>query len=321
MNNDFLVSVVMAVFNGADTLRETLDSVLQQEQVNLEFIVVNDGSTDESLDILKECEAADHRLKVLDQGNQGLVRSLIRGCEHAKGEYIARQDAGDTSLPGRLAKEAAVLREDAHAALASCGTRYVGPGGESVYEVLQSDAEADAGLRTLDVKKTRGPSSHGSAMFRRRDYIAVGGYRHCFQVAQDLDLWLRLAERGKHRSVREILYLARLLPGGISSTKRSLQIQTAKLILQAARNRREGHSEKLVLEQSAQLRASAHRHRRRFQNASYYYFVASCIRDRDPGRSRRYFMKAIGYNPFHLKAIIRLLQTTIRPQQMSRSAS
>src|SRR5262245_61573626 len=88
------VSVVMSVYNGADKLGETIDSILSQDGISLEFIVVNDGSNDESEGFLNNCAKRDPRIRVLHQENQGLTRALINGCALARGEYIARQDAG-----------------------------------------------------------------------------------------------------------------------------------------------------------------------------------------------------------------------------------
>jgi len=96
------VSVVMGVYNGAEHLEQTLASILSQEGCDLEFIVVDDGSTDDTGSILDAWAAQDKRLRVIHQQNTGLTRALIRGCAEARGEFIARQDAGDVSLPGRL---------------------------------------------------------------------------------------------------------------------------------------------------------------------------------------------------------------------------
>ena len=93
------VSVVMSVYNGASNLAATMDSILSQEGVELEFIVVNDGSTDETGEILDDYARRDDRVRVIHQENTGLTRALIRGCAAATGEFIARQDAGDVSLP------------------------------------------------------------------------------------------------------------------------------------------------------------------------------------------------------------------------------
>src|SRR5262245_3000266 len=94
------VSVVMSVYNGADRLHETIESILSQDGVSLELIIVNDGSTDGSEIVLDKYARREQRLRILHQGNQGLTRALIAGCAAARGEYIARQDAGgDISLP------------------------------------------------------------------------------------------------------------------------------------------------------------------------------------------------------------------------------
>src|SRR5262249_52832345 len=104
------VSVVMSVYNGASHLAATLDSVLSQEGVELEFIVVNDGSTDKAGEILDDYARRDGRVRVIHQQHTGLTYALIRGCAAATGEFIARQDAGDVSLAGRLALQSGVFR-------------------------------------------------------------------------------------------------------------------------------------------------------------------------------------------------------------------
>ena len=81
------ISVVMSVYNGADRLRETMESVLSQEGVSLEFIVIDDGSTDGSDVTLADYARHDARIRILHQQNQGLTRALITGCEAAKGRY------------------------------------------------------------------------------------------------------------------------------------------------------------------------------------------------------------------------------------------
>src|SRR6476646_3858644 len=102
------ISIVMSIYNGADRLHETMESVLSQEGVSLEFIIIDDGSTDGSGVILGNYARHDARVRMLYQENHGLTRALIRGCEVAKGKYIARQDAGDISLANRLRLQKAV---------------------------------------------------------------------------------------------------------------------------------------------------------------------------------------------------------------------
>src|SRR3569623_742811 len=103
------VSVVMGVYNGAAALPATMRSVLDQEGCALEIIVVDDGSSDDTPRLLDEWAARDARLRVIHQANTGLTGALIRGCGEVRGEFIARQDCGDRSLPGRLRSQAALL--------------------------------------------------------------------------------------------------------------------------------------------------------------------------------------------------------------------
>src|SRR4051812_12365063 len=119
MSGGPVVSVVTSVHNGAAYLRDSLHSVLDQEGVAFEVIALDDGSTDGTPDILRQL-AAGGRLRVISQENQGLTRALHTGCLAARGEFIARHDADDRSLPGRLAKQAALLRADPSLSMASC---------------------------------------------------------------------------------------------------------------------------------------------------------------------------------------------------------
>src|ERR1700754_3126237 len=89
------ISVIMSVYNGAQDLCESVESILSQRDASLEFIIVNDGSTDNSPHILEEFAGRDSRVKLIHQQNLGLTKSLIKGCAIARGKYIVRQDAGD----------------------------------------------------------------------------------------------------------------------------------------------------------------------------------------------------------------------------------
>src|SRR5262249_3399639 len=139
-----------SVYNGADRLPETMESILSQEGVSLEFVIVNDGSKDGAGAILDGYADRDPRVRVLHQKNQGLTCALIRGCAAARGEYIVRQDAGgDISLPGRLERQLTHLSQCSDAVMSSCGTRYVGPAGETLYEITQSESQLDWNLRRV----------------------------------------------------------------------------------------------------------------------------------------------------------------------------
>ena len=302
------VSIIMSVYNSADTLAETMDSVLSQEGVAFEIIVVDDGSTDGSATILDGYAQHDSRVRVIHQTNMGLTRALIRGCAEARGRYIARQDAGgDVSLPGRLARQYTFLETNADVVMTSCGTRFMGPEGEVLFEIVKQGDELQRGLEQLKLSRVRGPSHHGSVLFRRAVYQAVGGYRQEFWVAQDLDLWMRLAEIGLCIATSEVFYQARLTRGAISHIHRREQRRVASTILRCAAIRRSGGNERNALQKSGK----DDRELRRLwvfgklQDARFYYFVGSLLRQQQPNLAKVYYQRALKSWFLHPRALLR----------------
>ena len=301
----------MSVYNGADTLPETLRSVLDQEGCDFEFVVVDDGSTDGSGDILDEWEARERRLRVIHQENTGLTRALILGCAAARGELIARQDAGDESLPGRLARQASLLKSNPQFVAVSCYTQMVGPRGEILYTAEITQGSLNDSLRTSDPYRLGGPPGHGSVMMRRHAYIEVGGYRPHFYFAQDLDLWTRLAERGEFGVVPQPLFKVRREPSSISGMQAPEQRLLKDLIAKATTARRLGEDEARWLAQAANVRkVSDDRAMRRV--AAGNYFIGSCLRARDPKAAASYFRSAVEHDVRHWRAWARFLECTIR---------
>lgn len=300
----------MSVYNGADALPTTLKSILDQQDCDFEFIVVNDGSADASAQILDAWAAKDSRLKVIHQQNTGLTRALIRGCAAAKGEFIARQDCGDVSIPGRLAQQMTTLNQDDGAVAVSCHTQFTGPLNEPLYQTKITNTRLNLGLNTGVNGGFRGPSHHGSVMMRRSAYDAVGGYRTAFYFAQDLDLWSRLAEKGKFEVVAAVLYVARLEPQSISGTQTQEQSQLANLIWSAAHARRSGASEIDFLDAAAKIKPVKHSDLVK-RIALGNYFIGSCLRVGNPKAAATYFQQALTCNPWLWRARIRWIQTAV----------
>ena len=305
----------MSVYNGEDTLSITLDSILSQEGVDLEFIVVNDGSTDDTLQILDKYAAKDKRLKVLNQENQGFTRSLIRGCAEARGEFIARQDAGDVSLYDRLAKQAAMLQAEPRLVLVSCDYVLVTPNGEIMIEKLaRLDTDADAITLALRSKseELRGPH-HGTVMFRKSAYESSGGYRDAFYYAQDLDLWTRMIEIGDMAFVPEVLCEIQFATHSLSGRFRDEQQQLKLLIAEAARLRQDGCSDDEILNKAKQIHPSDHAKQRSGKKieASAAYFIGSCLAHRGDPAAQKYFRQTLDANSLHLKAWLKLIRSTL----------
>ena len=284
------ISVVMAVYNGGARLRETLASIAAQTEADFELIVVDDGSTDQTPRILAAFD--DPRLRVITQPNAGLTRALIRGCSEARAEVIARHDAGDRSHPERFARQLALMNDHV---LAATATRMLGPEGEELY-VSRADGAAIHDSLTRATTNIHGIPHHGSAMFRRADYLAAGGYREAFRFAQDLDLWIRLARRGTVAILPDVLYEARLEPRSISSVHRQEQQRLTKIAVAL----RDGGDERALLAEAARVQPK--RKTRRGDEAAGLYFIAKCLRANGDRQWRRYLLRALRRHPFHLRS-------------------
>lgn len=314
MNDIPDVSVVMSVYNGADHLCETLNSILAQEGVAFELIVVNDGSTDQSPKILEEYAARDERVRVLQQENQGLTRSLIRGCSEARGRYIARHDVGDTSDSRRLALQKQALDADEGLAFVSCWTEFCGPEWEFLYLVKGTGQAASPAYVISEVEKhgvIDGPAHHGSVTFRKDVYSEAGGYRAEFYYGQDWDLWYRLAERGKFQMVEQSLYKARLVSASISAYSKRKQALLAEFSTAALLQRIKGLPEQRILQEASRIGPHEVGKKSARHEAEWLYFIGECLRKNKDRRSLSYFARSIRIYPLNPATWLRLVQSTV----------
>jgi glycosyltransferase involved in cell wall biosynthesis len=300
------MSVVMSVYNGADQLRETIDSVLSQQGVSLEFVVVDDGSTDGGDAIIGRYARHDPHIRILRQENQGLTRALIKGCDAAKGKYIARQDAGDVSLPDRLRLLKAILDRYDECAFVSSWTSVFGPKDEYLFS-RKGKGLAASPIWILSKRSQKwvvieGPTHHGSVMFRREAYVKAGGYRAAFYYAQDWDLWYRLAALGKFAIVGQSLYQARITPGSISSLSRARQAAYARLAHKAITFRLSGQSDAAIVQEAERLLPRNPHATRRSDQGQALYFIGRCLLNNNDPRATPYFLNAIASNPLLFRA-------------------
>ena len=310
------VSVVMGVHNDADQLTETIESVLSQSHRRFEFIIVNDGSTNHAThQILSTYASRDTRIKITEKTNEGLTRALTAACSQATGDYISRIDAGDRYLPERLSHQLEFMQHNPECAVCSCWTKLVTEDGLPLVDVRREDSPEQArnSLRADHVSQLKGITHHGSAMFRRDVYEAVGGYRKEFYFAQDVDLWCRMTDSHGLTFLPEFLYEARFSPDGISGIYRKQQVQLGKLIIQMSKNREAGLPETKLLEPASCIgKRVLTKSARRRAHANALYFVSSLLSHSAPSRGREFLRSAISENPLHLKARIRLLQSILQ---------
>lgn len=219
-----LISVVMSVYNGEKYLVEAIDSVLSQSYNNFEFIIINDGSTDSSIDIINEYANKDNRIVVIDRENKGLPYSLNEGITKAKGEYIARMDADDICLPDRFEKQLKYINENN---LDLCGTFIEKFGDNIKNHILKHPLEHnDIKFRLLFTSSF----AHPTVMIKKEVFHKVQ-YKSIYKVAQDYQLWVDIVNAEfKVGNLPEVLLKYRVHEEQASIDKLKIQKATAKEI-------------------------------------------------------------------------------------------
>lgn len=187
MNKPPLVTVVMAVYNGEKYVRLTIESILNQTFTDFEFVIINDASTDATGEIIKSYR--DSRIILYNnKTNIGQTKSLNIGLKVARGKYIARIDAGDISLPGRLKKQVSYFERDHRiAVLGTSAFQYDTTG--KVISIVHMPVSVPAILRKIVFTV---PVIHVSVLMRRKTILSVGGYNEDYHILADYELWSRL---------------------------------------------------------------------------------------------------------------------------------
>ncbi len=203
MGVDPLISVVMPVYNGQRYLREAVKSITTQTHGDFEFIVIDDGSTDDSPAILRTFAKEDARIRIISRPNTGLVGALNDGFAEARGQLIARMDADDISLPQRLERQLRFLKDTPDCVAAGSSHLIITSDGDVIGEM---PAESDPDRISEALLAGTSPLAHPTMMIRAEALKQAGGYRAEYAHAEDYDLWLRLDEIGQLRNVPEILF-------------------------------------------------------------------------------------------------------------------
>lgn len=219
-----LISVAIPVYNGEATIRETIESVLNQTFSDFELIVINDGSQDSTLDIVSSIR--DPRLKVFSYPNAGLSASRNRGIDHASGEFISFLDADDLWTPDKLEAQLKALQANPQAAVAYSWTNSIDESGKYLRRGCHVTATGDVYEQLL----VRNFLENGSnPLIRRQALTAVGKFDESVNAAADRDMYLRLASRYHFVAVPSPQILYRVSANSMSSNvltqeKASLQV-------------------------------------------------------------------------------------------------
>ncbi len=187
------LSVIMPVYNAEKYLKESIESVLNQTYSNFEFIIINDGSTDKSLDIIRNYEKIDDRIILVSRQNKGLVNTLNEGIELANSPYIARMDADDICEINRFEKQMEFLQKNLKFDVIGSCVNVIGniTSNSLIEKYLNKDINDNfrEGLLTYWYC-----FAHSSVIMKKETIVRVGKYKE--NRAEDLELWLRILKNG-----------------------------------------------------------------------------------------------------------------------------
>lgn len=217
------VSVLMAVHNGEKYLRQAVGSILSQTYSDFEFIILDDGSQDRTTQIL--AEFSDPRIVLIkNETGIGLTQSLNLGLEKAKGEYIARMDADDISLPHRLATQVSFL--DVRSEVGVVGTAAYLVDSDNISRHLVQYPESHDLIHWI-MCFFENPIIHPSVMFRAQLTKKMGGYNDAYVTSQDYNLWSRLLINTKLANIQDVCLHLRKHDENISKLRYQQQQQSS----------------------------------------------------------------------------------------------
>lgn len=215
------VTVLMSVYNSEQYLAEAVESILAQTFIDFEFLIIDDGSKDDSLKMLKKYAVNDSRIRLISRPNKGLVASLNEGIEKARGTYLARMDSDDISIKDRLEKEVAFL--DSHQNIDLVGSNYTIMDEDGTALVTTNIFTHPHDLKVAQV--TCNQYGHGSIMARLKTLQQLGGYNSTVGHVEDYHLWTRISRHADIANFSEPLYLYRRNSQGVTQSNLALQVQ------------------------------------------------------------------------------------------------
>jgi glycosyltransferase involved in cell wall biosynthesis len=297
------ISVVMPVYNGQEFLNKAIESILGQSFNNFEFIIVDDGSTDKSKEIIHSYN--DKRIRILEQKNSGVAIALNNGIKVSRSGFIARMDSDDIAFHERLDLQFSFLKSNPDYILVGSNTMVVDRNGDVVYKSNLPLTWDEIKLRLPD------PSFfHSSVMFRKSSFDKAGGYPEeisCFNCFEDSLLWNKMKDIGKMANIEQPLIYYRLTPGAATAKSGKEAALFKKVYYDIiAENKLSEENIKILSEIKKNIDLSERQRIYHLHIAKKYLW-----NNHQPQKARRNILQAIKIKPFRINTIILLLLTYI----------
>lgn len=223
------ISVIIPVYNGEKTIQETIDSVLAQTFIDFELIIINDGSSDHTVEIIQSMieQTLDPRIKLYNYPNKGLSASRNRGIQRSHGDYISFIDADDLWTKDKLAAQYQALQNTPTAAVAYSGTSRMDEYGKILYDIPLPKIRGDI-YSYLLLRDIIGSGSN--PLIQRQVLLSIGDFDESLRAAEDWDMWIRLSAKYEFVDVPWHQVLYRRSPQSMSSQIIRQEQETLKVI-------------------------------------------------------------------------------------------
>jgi glycosyltransferase involved in cell wall biosynthesis len=229
------VSVLFPVYNAERYLAQAVESILNQTFCDFELLIIDDGSTDRSLQILQAYAAQDARIQLTSRPNQGLIATLNEMLHQAAGEFLARMDADDIATPDRLTLQVRFLQQHPEVVCVGGAFDLIDSQGRTVQWIPMPE-QNDAIQQMLLIGRTI--INHPCALIRRAALMQIGGYDLEMKTVEDLDMLLKLGEIGQLANLPDTVLQYRFHLNSISAQNTVFQTQMAKTACERAWQRR-----------------------------------------------------------------------------------
>jgi len=289
------VTVLMPVYNGENYLREAIDSVLQQSFKDFELLIVNDGSTDKTEEILRSY--TDARLRYINQANAGVSAALNTGLKEAKGKYIARFDADDICYPQRLELQYRFMETHPDYILIGSDADYMSEEGEFLFTYKNTGYSNEEINERL---KVYCPFVHSTVFYLKQVVLDCGSYNVNAHSFEDYFLWIHLIKLGKVCNFKEPLIKVRFNASSVTvddKDRDTVFVQLKKKAIETG---------KLTDEEGALLLGSIKRLSKFKKESSYHRMLGKKYlwNNYQPVNARQHLLKTMKMEPFNLNTYL-----------------
>jgi len=290
--NSTKVTVLMPAYNAGKYIAEAIESVLQQTFTDFKLLIIDDGSTDDTAEIIRSF--SDKRIRLIRQSHHGIAAALNKGLSNATSEYIARFDADDICFPGRLMQQVAFLDEHPDVIIIGSDAEYISEDGGHLFDFKSIGNSHEQIIQKIH---SYCPFIHSSVMYRKEQIIKAGGYSIHAHSFEDYLLWIQLLKLGKFANLPQQLIKVRFNPASVTIDERwrgrFFRKMKRDIISKGTITESEGsHLLNIIKSQD-------------FQNIKEGAYYALCgkkilLDNHQPKKARLLFTKAISRYPYRL---------------------